>query len=550
MRRKQFIKSALLLFALTGGANAVQAGEVNVSNQTEFKTAWNTAVNATDAGETTIIMAAGDYNGTDIRWSQLEIPMSQSVTLKAAEGAAVSLNIKVRSNETARCGSLTFDGIKLIPSDNYFLDLGNNTSDIGDIVFRNCEITSDGSFGRSLIYGGNAANTINSIVFENCRIHDCCNSYVFVRPNHQIKSFTAVNNTLYNYGGEGFLDPQTLYPGTDFTCTFCNNTMYKWSRTNRNYYLLNLSKYANGQTENSATIIVNDNIFWGFNEDGTPDSRIIRYDATVGKVEMKNNLLYGWGVWYGERCTDKTVSNLTVSDVDASLVENEAFKVPPFADVTTGDFTLDITNYPKLATCSSVGSLIGAPRWGTYQLTVGTAKAATLTLPFTTSIPDDVELYTLTYTSGDKATATPVESTLPANTPVLVNAEAGTYTFNATGEVLATATDVKAGALTGAYILTDVPTGSYVLQNHEGKVGFYKVSDSAPQQINPFRAYLTATTSNARMITIDFGNETTGITTICQETINNNCYYDLSGRSVERPTSGLYILNGRKILVK
>ena len=42
---------------------------------------------------------------------------------------------------------------------------------------------------------------------------------------------------------------------------------------------------------------------------------------------------------------------------------------------------------------------------------------------------------------------------------------------------------------------------------------------------------------------------TTAIDPVVTE-INDNIYYDLSGRRVENPTSGIYILNGNKVLVK
>jgi hypothetical protein len=104
--------------------------------------------------------------------------------------------------------------------------------------------------------------------------------------------------------------------------------------------------------------------------------------------------------------------------------------------------------------------------------------------------------------------------------------------------------------MTGAYILTDVPTGSYVLQNQGGNVGFYKVASETPQQINPFRAYLTAV-SLAHMLNIDFGSETTGINKVRSSVpMVSGEYYTLHGQRVVHPTKGLYIVNGKKVLVK
>ena len=56
--------------------------------------------------------------------------------------------------------------------------------------------------------------------------------------------------------------------------------------------------------------------------------------------------------------------------------------------------------------------------------------------------------------------------------------------------------------------------------------------------------------SHARTLAIVFEDETTGISTVkTAATIEGNCY-DLSGRKVAQPTKGLYIVNGRKVVIK
>jgi hypothetical protein len=44
--------------------------------------------------------------------------------------------------------------------------------------------------------------------------------------------------------------------------------------------------------------------------------------------------------------------------------------------------------------------------------------------------------------------------------------------------------------------------------------------------------------------------EGTGIKNNNRETINNNHYYDLQGHKVAQPSKGLYIINGKKVLVR
>ena len=66
--------------------------------------------------------------------------------------------------------------------------------------------------------------------------------------------------------------------------------------------------------------------------------------------------------------------------------------------------------------------------------------------------------------------------------------------------------------------------------------------------INSFRAYLTAV-NGAREIT--FEDETTGLTDVSSKTSDGRgeCF-NLAGQRVAQPTKGLYIVNGRKVVIK
>lgn len=185
-----------------------------------------------------------------------------------------------------------------------------------------------------------------------------------------------------------------------------------------------------------------------------------------------------------------------------------------------------------------------------YSLTVGKDKAATLMLPYNTTIPDGVKCYTLNYTSGAEVNATELtDGTLPANTPVLVNAEAGDYTFKATSdtEVLKSATT---GALTGVCAKTTVPEGSYILYNGDNGIGFYKV-DGKTNTIEANHAYLTAESAQAKALTINYGGQITSINNISKQQTANNATYTLQGIRVEgKLAPGLYIRNGKKFIIR
>lgn len=192
-----------------------------------------------------------------------------------------------------------------------------------------------------------------------------------------------------------------------------------------------------------------------------------------------------------------------------------------------------------------------------YTLTVGEAKAATLVLPFASRIPSGIEAYTLTHTDGkDYVNAALVETNLAADTPVLINSEkAQGYKFVCTSNDATTKTSGTAvsGVLTGVYALTTVPSESYILYKGDSGLGFYKATGT--QTVAANRAYMTPNGSvGLARLAINFdGDDTTGIEAVStqrEEEIKDNVYYDLSGRRVAQPTKGLYIVNGKKVIIK
>ena len=71
----------------------------------------------------------------------------------------------------------------------------------------------------------------------------------------------------------------------------------------------------------------------------------------------------------------------------------------------------------------------------------------------------------------------------------------------------------------------------------------------ATNTIRPFRAYFT-TTSGASALTLDFGDVTAITNTNRTNDTNNGEVYNLAGQRVAQPTKGLYIVNGKKAVIK
>lgn len=185
-----------------------------------------------------------------------------------------------------------------------------------------------------------------------------------------------------------------------------------------------------------------------------------------------------------------------------------------------------------------------------YSTTINTtAQCGTLCLPFDATIPGGVTAYTLSYLNGnDAATLTPVETTIPANTPVLLNGS-GAATFTGSGAVVADATNVS-GALTGVFANTVVPLNSYVLQNGASGIGFYKVASDITAK--PFRAYLTGQVAGSKeFLSFNF-DKPTAISQVQGSgfKVQDSEIFNVAGQRLSKLQKGLNIVNGKKVMVK
>ena len=150
---------------------------------------------------------------------------------------------------------------------------------------------------------------------------------------------------------------------------------------------------------------------------------------------------------------------------------------------------------------------------------------------------------------------TPVEGTIPQNTPVifqyLTGEENGKVFLQVMGDVAnaAYANNGTNGYLSGQFVTTAKGDARiYTLQNPSSGIGMYKYIG---ENIPGFRAYLPYTApaggSALRMV---FDDVTTGIEGIEVNDGGKTVIYDLSGRRVSRMTKGLYIVNGKKVFIK
>ena len=101
----------------------------------------------------------------------------------------------------------------------------------------------------------------------------------------------------------------------------------------------------------------------------------------------------------------------------------------------------------------------------------------------------------------------------------------------------------------GTYLSRMVPEGSYYFKSNQ----LYKAGGSGTTSIKPFRAYLTYTGGGTPAPNFVIDGNVTGIAHISadgQINLEEGVVYNLNGQRVANPVKGLYIVNGKKVVIK
>lgn len=187
-----------------------------------------------------------------------------------------------------------------------------------------------------------------------------------------------------------------------------------------------------------------------------------------------------------------------------------------------------------------------------YSAFVG--KNCTIYLPFAIDVTTAASLgkfYQLSSIDATKAEMNSVEST-SANTP---------YMFKpAVAKVSAEMVDVKTlvsapspdSPFKGTYQSKGIVSGTanyYCFVGEGTNAGKFVRVVTNEVTVAPFRAYMEVAASSSHELQLIFDGDATGIRNMKVGT-EENVYYGLQGRRVLYPTKGLYIVNGKKVIVK
>ena len=320
-----------------------------------------------------------------------------------------------------------------------------------------------------------------------------------------------------------------------------------------NYYTADKYVYANGSATSASTVIELRN-----GNDG-----LYMYNQGYGFGWVVSDKSSGQGVGYITESADKYVNwfpGTAAGQIGfaiclgngtgnyASYLTQGIYTANEDDEVVAGtDYTADEAQWVVEAATTATVTLNNGGA-GTYY--------ATGNWPFDVTV-SGADAYTLAL-DGTGTWLVPTQLTdnkVPANTPVMLkgsNASA-TLTIN-TGSAFSTnnTNSLSGTNLAKDFTVTAGATAEYFMGISDGVVGFYHsaVATDGIYTLGANKAYLVEN-ATARGFAINW-DEVTGIRSIDngKQSVKNGAFYDLSGRRVENPQHGMYIVNGRVVVIK
>lgn len=273
--------------------------------------------------------------------------------------------------------------------------------------------------------------------------------------------------------------------------------------------------------------------------DTTGDYIQVKTDGQIFNVTLDVKMIGGsnastitvQGSADGEQFTD--VQELSISGAQNDVLNLE----------TSNAFAADY-RYVRLVFTKGSNVGVGGITINLVKKSISDAGYATYYSPYALDFTDSGLTAYVAIQEGNNVKFSKV-TTVPANTGVLLKGETGDYTINV---VEGGAAGAMQNLFQGVLVDTEKEDPIYVLLNGDAGVGFYKTTQGFT--VGAHTAYLPATAggNGARsFIAID---EATAIESIAAETMTNGEVYNLQGQRVVKAQKGLYIINGKKVVIK
>lgn len=176
------------------------------------------------------------------------------------------------------------------------------------------------------------------------------------------------------------------------------------------------------------------------------------------------------------------------------------------------------------------------------------ANVATFSASSPVTFSSDATAYIAINSDNKQVTLSPLNGALAAGQGAIVSKAT-------TGDIYAyvstEATDSRNNQLVGGGDATkELTDGNYYIFNKKGDDAVFSPLNNTSTTLAANKAALKTATTGGQALTLDFGS-VTGINTVTTAMPATNATFDLSGRKVSgKLPAGLYIKNGKKLLIK
>ena len=362
------------------------------------------------------------------------------------------------------------------------------------------------------------------------------------------------------------------YYTTDGTAPSDASTLYTEPISITSTTTLKAVTYNSVGTEHSAVVsatygIVEDGVFdfvtaggagydYGSGESVTNDGNYYNTDETTwtaGNVTMVVAGKYRW--WYNGNdlrfYSNDPVSSATFSVPNGYVITKIVSSGGNFTTAASG--TLSGNTWTGAQQSIKLSTASSTVNFTKFVVTYAAAQSITPAKTYTTLTSADnldfsdvtgLEAYIATAVAGGSVQMTQVNK-VPANTGLVLKATTpgsavNVPVFDGTG-----ADDVSTNKMKGS------ATATTAIAEGEGYIlvdGVFQPSLAG--DLPAGKAYLNVAVSSAPVLNLNFGDDTTGIKVIDNGQLTIDNYYNLAGQRVTQPTKGLYIVNGKKVVIK
>jgi len=378
---------------------------------------------------------------------------------------------------------------------------------------------------------------------------------------------TAAGTYVVTASAEGYTSTSVIIDNTkeyeltktiDFTTLKAEDLSVNWKKKAENTKLPGsstqwLAKYGN---------VVADKYFYDFSAESASATDVLAgLNVEINKNGKAPVLFTGFGMMYpiyqmNAEGDDNTENKVAITDGKLSIADGTADQV--------GVYTY-INNYGKGGTKTTV--VAGDKEFALYRFsdmltkieiyspkiteTVSVSEAGFATYATTNNVvvPEDENVKVMTVKVNAEGTAIELNevkagTVIPAGRGILVKAPAGNCDFVVTSDKGTELTNNNLVAATSD--VTSDGTKFFALTKIGDKVGFALVANGVV--IPAGKAYLeVAKATAAKFFSLD--GEATGINSV-KTAKADGAYYTLEGVKTTKPVKGLYIHNGKKIVVK